>query len=189
VATILLSGAGSFSPGGRTSVDGKIERAAKLVQNFTIIFGVFGALFSYSATQLDKRVANTVEYRKQYVDNIRAKYLGLVSRWDIPETDAVLSKDRDAQKKVTLDFFSTQQNKDDLLNVVDFFDSLGLCAQNNVCDRNTALNMLSDPIRNTFEMSAFYILDKRARERDDSFGAGLQALYKMHRECFFARYF
>jgi hypothetical protein len=167
-----------------------IDRYAKLVQNLTIIFGIFAGVISLFATQFDRRVARTIDMTKFYADRVRGDYLALSEQWDAAtqSNDRFFQQSPDEMKRLVLDFFHNRDAHSRLINYLDFFDGLIVCIDNRACDRNSAIDYFSTSARFVYEMSAFYIADTRANDRDPTFGAGLERFNQLAREHLISRY-
>ena len=59
-----------------------VEQIAKLIQNFAIIFGIFISAGTLVYTQYEKSVDRAIEYKKDFDNNYRKTYAGLIDRWN-----------------------------------------------------------------------------------------------------------
>jgi len=166
-----------------------IERYAKLVQNLTIILGIFTGVISLFATQYDRRVARTIDMTKLYTDQVRDKYLDLVAKWGAAtDSPTFFQQSPEQMKQFVLGFFHDEDADKLLTNYLDFFDALAVCIDNRACDRNSAIDYFSSTARFVYHASAYYIEETRANDRDPKFGAGLEQFVKLRRECFVGRF-
>lgn len=172
----------------RSKID-RIERIAKFVQNLTIIFGVFAGALALLTSQHDKRVQNVLALRTEFVAAVRSDYLKLLSDWNnYSPAAAILSASIDEQKQIVSDFFSKDENKNALLSVVDFFDTLSACIEYHACDRNTAIYLFQTTAQDVFEIAGFHIQADRQADRDPGFARGLETIYRMERESLLLSY-
>jgi hypothetical protein len=165
-----------------------IARMAKIVQNLTIIGGIFVGLGSLIFGPFGKRVEAVGEYRKDYIDHIRNGYVEFLSKW-APVGHSTLKTTNDETKKIVLDFFKDNGNQEKLLTLVDFFDGVWFCVHTNRCDPNTALDAFEAQANVVYESSAYYIQERRQQDRDSDFGAGLEKFYKLQRQSYLSRLF
>ncbi|HMK80347.1 MAG TPA: hypothetical protein VK438_11900 [Xanthobacteraceae bacterium] len=166
-----------------------VDRYAKVVQNLTIIFGIFTGVISLFATQYDRRVARTVDMTKLYSEQIRDKYLDLAAKWRAASVQpGFYQQSEEKMKQFVLEFFENQDNDKLLTNYLDFFDGLAVCIENGACDRNSAIDYFSHTARYVCEMSFPYLEKMRKDDRDPAFGAGLERFCLLKRESFIGRY-
>jgi hypothetical protein len=165
-----------------------IARIAKIVQNLTIIGGIFVGLGSLIFGPFGKRIEAIGEYRKDYIDHIRINYVEFLSKWT-PVGHSTLTTTNDQTKTIVLDFFKDSGNQAKLLTFVDFFDGLWFCVHTKSCDQNTALDAFETQASVIYEASAYYIQDRRQQDRDSDFGAGLEKFYGLQRQRYLSRLF
>jgi hypothetical protein len=105
---------------------GTIARIAKVVQNLTIIGGIFIGVGSLLFGQMEKRIESVAEYRKDYIDHIRKVYVQFLSNWAVygPKT---LTATKDEIKNLVNTFYDNNDNQTNLLIFGDFFDELWFC--------------------------------------------------------------
>jgi hypothetical protein len=172
----------------KPSFDG-LERLAKLVQNGTIVCGIFAGALALLGNQYDRRVQRTLDMRKEYIETIRRDYVSLIDDWnENPDTPKVLTGTVAEQKAIVLAFFAVRSERTKLDNVIDFFDTLYFCIDNRACDRNTALYLFKPVARSVFEISAPYIAELRVRDRDAQFATGVEWLYRAQPQSLVRRY-
>ena len=151
-----------------------IERIAKIIQNLAIIFGIVvsGATLVY--TQYEKRVDRSIEYKKDFNSIYLSKFASLSERWDdFSEKDnRIFSKDKSVQEAVVTEFYSKGDNRHDLSELLDFFDSLWVCVHNHSCDKNASIELFGGQVKGLFEAAAFYIKKMRVEDRDAEIGIG-----------------
>lgn len=162
----------------------RIERTAKLVQNLTIILGVFAGAFALLTAQHDKRVQNVLALRNEFIAGVRSDYLKLMSDWtSFPAADKrILSATQDEQKTIVSDFFSSAENEHRFLDIVDFFDTLAACIEHRACDRNTAIYLFQNTAVDVFEVAGYQIEIDRNDTRDPTFARGLEMVYRLEPE-------
>ena len=166
-----------------------IERIAKLVQNLTIIFGVFAGVFALLISQHDKRVQNVLTFRTEFTATVRPDYLTLISDWNsFPVTDKILTATQDEQKQIVSDFFAKEENEKHFLSVADFFNTLSACIEHGACDRNSVIYLFQDTATAVFEMAGYYIEAKRKEDQDPTFARGLENIYRLNSEFFLFSY-
>jgi hypothetical protein len=168
----------------------RIERLAKLVQNLSIVFGIFVGLATIISTRLDKRVEQTMALRKEFNESIRRDYLSFLSRWDrYAKEKHFRSAGSVGEKAIIIEFFERgTDNVDALRNISDFYDTLLICINNGACDANAAVDLFQQPARVIFEISAYFILARRKLDCNEAYSAGLESLYKLQRQTFIRRY-
>src|SRR4051794_14068265 len=107
----------------------QFERAAKVVQNLTIVFGVFAGAFALVSARFDKRIEQTMAFRKEYNDSVRKDYLAFMSKWDTHVREHDIHPDSSVEEKnrATMDFFHSTESVDRLRNISDFFYTLFVC--------------------------------------------------------------
>ena len=180
----------SIKDAGQPKIFDGIERWAKVVQNFTIIFGVFIGTISLFNAQLDRRVARTIEVDKQYHAETRDDFIDLTTKWNSYASGIAgfFQKLPDEQSDIVVKFFDDDTKQKSLNEILDFYDVLFVCIDKRSCDRNSALELFGKNADDTYEDFAFYILAQRKAQRDTSIGDGLEKIYKMAPESFFWRY-
>src|SRR5262249_28042178 len=166
----------------------KIARIAKVVQNLTIIGGIFVGLGSLVFGQMNRRIEAVGGYRKDYIDHIRKDYVKFVSTWNAFGSNTLTATD-DRIKEIVDAFYEKGDNQTDLLTFGDFFHELWFCVNTNRCDRNTALDAFEVQAAAIYEVSAYYIGEKRKKDRDRDFCQGLENFYRLERQSYLGRLF
>src|ERR1700761_1792525 len=122
-----------------------LGRVARVCQNLAIIVGVFAAVITFLASEHDKRVQNVLALRSEFTGGAYEDYLKLMSDFDnFPELNALPRANEAQQKKILAGFFARSENKDRLLSIADFFDTLSACIDHGACDRNTAIYLFQN---------------------------------------------
>jgi hypothetical protein len=167
----------------------KLERLASIIRDLTIVAGIFVGLYTFVFGELAKRVDAVGEYKRDYASNVRKPLQAFLIRWRQPAFGpAVLQakKEEEIKGKVLI-FFIDDTNQTDLSDIADFFDSLWHCVKARVCDQNTAKDFFDDPARNIYEVSGYYILERR---KDDlQYAEGLEEIYRLQPQGTLSRLF
>jgi hypothetical protein len=168
-----------------------IERYAKLIQNVTIIVGIFTGVVSLFATQYDRRVSKTVEMTKFYTDKVRADYLNVIGQWNsyTKSIGNFFQREPAEMQQDILKFFADEKVRNLTHNYLDFFDLLWVCIDNRACDRNAAIEFFEPSAHLSYEIMAYHIVDTRDHDRDPAFGRGLEKLYGLPREHCVGKFF
>src|SRR5216684_1312874 len=83
-----------------------VGRWAKLVQSLTIIFGVVVGVISIIDGQLEKRLTRTLDFNKDYNENIRSDFIDLATQFNgLVESKGGFPQGDDERKAVVLSFF------------------------------------------------------------------------------------
>jgi hypothetical protein len=166
-----------------------LGRAARVCQNVAIIVGVFAAVITFLASEHDKRVQNVLSLRSEFVGGVYKNYLGLMSDWDnYPDSGAIHHATEAQQKKILLNFFAKNENKDRLLSITDFFDTLSACIDQRACDRNTAIYLFQNSANQVFQISGYHVEQVRDEDGDPNFAKGLESLYRLETQNFLFGY-
>lgn len=167
-----------------------IARLANFFQNFAVIAGVFAAVITFLASEHDKRVQSVLALRAEFTDGAYKDYLKLMSDWDnFPESGTILHGDEVQQKKILANFFAKSGNKDRLLSIVDFFETLSACIAQGACDRNTAIYLFQNSADQLFQISGYHVEQVRKDDGDPNFAKGLENVYRLEVQNFLFSYF
>jgi hypothetical protein len=169
-----------------------VARCASVVQNLTVVFGIFFGIASLLNHQFENRLTRTFEFQKDYNKEIRSMYVDLTTKW----TQFALSKgispseQTPAKRKAMVLEYATDPDAERRINyVLEFYDALYTCVRYRSCDRNSALELFGRQIDNTYEIFAYFLRERRKIENDLNFGEGLEKLYNMKPESRLERYF
>jgi hypothetical protein len=161
-----------------------IARIARFCQNLAIIVGVFAAVITFLASEHDKRVQNVLALRSEFTGGAYKDYLKLMSDFDnFPDSDALPHATEAQQKKILANFFAKSENKDRLLSIADFFDTLSACIDQGACDRNTAIYLFQNSANQVFQIAG-YRVEQLRNEDDSNFGKGLESMYRLEEQNF-----
>lgn len=167
-----------------------IARLANFCQNFAVIAGVFAAVVTFLSSEHDKRVQSVLALRAEFTDGAYKDYLKLMSDWDnFPESSTILHADEAQQRKTLGSFFSKDGNKDRLLSIADFFETLSACIAQGACDRNTAIYLFQNSADQLFQISGYRIEQVRNEDGDPNFAKGLENMYRLEAQNFLFSYF
>ena len=166
-----------------------LGRVARVCQNLAIIVGVFAAVITFLASEHDKRVQNVLALRSEFTGGAYKDYLKLMSDFDnFPESNALPRANEAQQKKILAGFFARSENKDRLLSIADFFDTLSACIDHGACDRNTAIYLFQNSANQVFQISGYRVEQLRSDD-DPNFAKGLETMYRLETQNFLFGYF
>jgi hypothetical protein len=167
-----------------------LGRIARFCQNLAIIVGVFAAIVTFLASEHDKRVQNVLALRSEFAGGVYKDYLKLMSDWDnFPDADAIGHATEAQQKKIVATFFGKNENKDRLLSITDFFDTLSACIDQGACDRNTAIYLFQNAANQVFQISGYRVEQVRDEDGDPNFAKGLESMYRLEEQNSLRGYF
>jgi hypothetical protein len=159
-----------------------LERLASIIRDLTIVAGIFVGLYTFVFGELAKRVDAVGEYKRDYASNVRKPLQAFLIRWRQPAFGAAVlqaKKAEEIQEKVLV-FFTDDANQTDLSDIADFFDLLWHCVKAKVCDKNTAKDFFDDPAKNIYEVSGYYVIERR--KDDPQYAEGLEGIYRLERQ-------
>lgn len=169
---------------------GYVARIARFCKNLAIIAGVFAAVFTFLSSEHDKRVQNVLALRSEFTGGAYKDYLKLMSDWDnFTESGAISRATEAQQKKIVGSFFAKNENKDRLLTIADFFETLSACIAHGACDRNTAIYLFQNPADQVFQISGYHVEQVRNEEGDPNFAKGLENMYRLETQNVLLGYF
>lgn len=167
-----------------------IARFAKFCQNAAIIVGAVVAGVTFLASEHDKRVQAVLALRSEFSSRVSNDYLKLMSDWDnFPAANAIAHATESQQKKIMENFFAKNENKDRLLSIADFFDTLSACIDQGACDRNTAIYLFQNAASLAFQISGYHVEQVRNDDGDPNFAKGLESMYRLETQNFLRGYF
>jgi hypothetical protein len=166
-----------------------VARFAKFCQNAAIVVGAVVAGVTFLSSEHDKRVQAVLALRTEFASRVYKDYLKLMSDWDnFPDANAIAHATDAEQKRIIENFFAKNENKDRLLSIADFFDTLSACIDQGACDRNTAIYLFQNSANQVFQISGYHVEKVRNDDGDPNFAKGLESMYRLESQNFLRGY-
>lgn len=126
-----------------------IGKVLSYLVSLTTILGVPVALYGYFAAQQQSRVDRTFAFYKDFLGSARQDDVNmLVQIWNAKANDAqqfLAKNDQAGLTKLQTALLQEAKASAAIIRIVEFYDGVGTCVANGLCDNATAYALLHDP--------------------------------------------
>lgn len=168
-----------------------IEKLAKIIQNLTIVFGIFASAITLLYAIHNKRVDRAMAIKSEYDSTYRKSDDDLTTKWNdlIEKDNGQKARDQSDEKQLEYmkSFFQSADNRHDLDDVLGFYDDVWICVKVGSCDNNTIKELFGDKSRDLWDTYGAYILDLRKRFKNPSIGMSVLMIARLKEEGLFEK--